>query len=85
MYKESDILCPLCRKESDRQPHMLKCDILRKNFKSTDICEDSIDYNDLFEGQRKQKKITSLFNELITMRKQILDKDQQSQLDPCNH
>ena len=48
-YKESDTLCPLCRKESDSQTHMIKCDILSNSFQSTDICEDSIDYDDLFE------------------------------------
>ena len=83
-YKESDTLCPLCRKESDSQPHMLKCDILSNRFQSADICEDSIDYDNLFDDQRKQKKITSLFKELIIMRKKILEEDQQqSQLDPC--
>ena len=47
------------------------------------ICEQKIKYNDLFEDHRKQKKITSLFKELIAMRKKLLDEDQQPQLDPC--
>ena len=36
-YRNDDLLCGLCYKEKEDQPHLLRCDVLRKKFISKQI------------------------------------------------
>ena len=63
IYKDTDILCPFCKKEDDSQQHMLECEVIKHHFKSTEISQYKIVYDDIFKDIKKQKGITSLFRQ----------------------
>ena len=70
-YKEDDLLCPLCMKEDDDQKHMLNCEVLNTHFSSSDVVDDKIVYEDIFDVAKKQKRVTGIFKALIEIRKQL--------------
>ena len=72
-YKENDLLCPLCEMECDSQQHMLRCSVLSKHLLSNNVSNDQIEYEDIFRSCRKQKEVTTLFKELIEIRKLIIE------------
>ena len=83
IYKDTDILCPFCKKEDDSQQHMLECEVIKHHFKSTEISQYKIVYDDIFKDIKKQKGITALFRELLDIRRKLKDEFQLSQLNPC--
>ena len=57
---QNNLLCPLCEKEDDDQPHLLNCVELLNMFKDEDIIKVKSVYQDIFEDDQKQKQITHL-------------------------
>ena len=83
-YKENDILCPLCRLEEDSQQHMLACREITSRIQSKKISSSKIVYEDIFKDHMKQKGATVLFKEILEIRKQLQEADNQlNQLGPC--
>ena len=82
-YKESDLLCPFCSKETDSQPHMMECTFLASQLKSKNISSRKIVYEDIFDDIKKQKEATEMFKDLIGLRDKFKEEHQFSQLDPC--
>ena len=72
-YKEEDLLCPWCMKEDDDQKHMLNCEVLNTHFSSSDVVDDKIMYEDIFDVAKKQKRVTGIFKALIEIRKKQLE------------
>ena len=69
-----NILCQLCSESEDDQPHIMKCRILNQFFKSKEMSYESVKYSDIFEEDtRKQKVIVNLYENLLKIRKQLLE------------
>ena len=69
-----NILCQLCSESEDDQPHIMKCRILNQFFKSQEMSYESVKYSDIFEEDtRKQKVIVNLYENLLKIRKQLLE------------
>ena len=82
MYKDEDFLCTLCRLENCDQKHILECKVLLDTFKTEEISNHNIVYEDIFHKEvTKQKAVTSLFQALIELRRKMLQ-DLQSQQSP---
>ena len=43
-YKEDDLLCILCKEESDSQPHILLCRVLQSKLESIDLVAHKVNY-----------------------------------------
>ena len=83
-YKEEDILCPFCRIGEDSQQHMLVCKEITARIQSKNICSSQIVYEDIFKDHLKQKGATVLFHQILEIRKQLQEADNQlNQLGPC--
>ena len=82
-YKESNITCQYCKMEEDDQPHMLQCNVIRKNLRSTEVMEEKYEYEDLFNDVRKQKLITVVFTKIIEIRNKLKDETEREALDLC--
>ena len=69
-----NILCQLCSESEDDQPHIMKCRILNQFFKSKEMSYESVKYSDIFEEDtRKQKVIVNLYENLLKIRKNLLE------------
>ena len=77
----NNLLCPLCQKSEDSQPHMLDCSELKQRFKTDEVGLKEIKYEDIFADHTKQKEVTYLYLKLFEIRNQLLDKNLQN-LDP---
>ena len=82
-YKESNIICQFCKMEEDDQPHMLQCNVIRKNLRSTKVVEEKYEYEDLFKDVRKQKLITEVFTKTIEIRNKLKDETEREASDLC--
>ena len=81
-YISSNLLCSLCQVENDDQKHILRCSALLKNFQSSNLSRENVEYENIFsEDVYKQKEIASLYLELFRIRN-ILQEDQHSQPAP---
>ena len=81
-YISSNLLCSLCQVENDDQQHILRCSALLKNFQSSNLSRENVEYENIFsEDVYKQKEIASLYLELFRIRN-ILQEDQHSQPAP---
>ena len=69
---QNNLLCPLCEKEDDDQPHLLSCVELLNGFKDEDIVKVKSVYQDIFEDDQKQKQITHLISRLLHIRNQLV-------------
>ena len=78
---QNGLLCPLCQKTEDSQPHMLDCSELNKRFKTEEVGMGKIKYEDIFADLSKQKEAAYLYLKLFEIRNQLLDKNLQN-LDP---
>ena len=81
-YEEGDVLCPLCKIHIDDQRNMLQCPEILKKLKTNEVAKDAIKYEDIFESDKKQKEITSLFIKVIKIRKNIIEEDLSQAQDP---
>ena len=72
----NDLLCNLCQRGNDSQAHILTWSVLSEHFKTSDIMQENIEYDDIFKNHRKQKHITALFKTLIEIRKKLLEEKQ---------
>ena len=70
-YHKDDLQCKLCGLSVDDQPHILLCDILRKELKSHHVTAGPVEYCDIFKDTHKQKVVTALFIELIKIKKKL--------------
>ena len=83
-YIYSDLYCQLCKKESEDQQHLLKCDVIVNNMHTEDIVTANAEYMDIFSNyEKKQKVITELFKRVFKLRDNLTD-NQNSQLAPSN-
>ena len=74
-YKDN-LSCPVClvKSESDDQQHILNCNILKKNLRTKITANNRVAYSDIFGDVMKQKEVTFLFMQLLTIREELLDK-----------
>ena len=71
-YKNDNLLCGLCQKEKEDQPHLLRCEVLRRKFKSKQISRHNVEYNHIFsEDIHKQKEISSMYIQLLKLKTEI--------------
>ena len=82
-YKDSNLTCQYCKTHEDDQPHMLNCEIIRKNLKSTEVIEEKYEYEDIFKDVWKQKIITQVFKKVIEIREQFKDQTEPGAPDLC--
>ena len=74
-YGKDDLLCNLCYIENQDQQHMLRCNVLQRKLKSSQIAQKKIEYEDLYSNDvYKQKGIASLFLELFKI-KTVIEND----------
>ena len=71
----NNILCPLCRKETDDQQHILECSVLKRKFEIRETVANKCEYEDIFVDYKKQKQITHLFSKLIKIRNKLVDEN----------
>ena len=74
-YKEDDLKCRICSEEEETQIHLLKCKVLNNELKSKGLLTEQIEYEDIFKNHMKQKVITTIFANLLTIREHMLDKN----------
>ena len=58
-------------KADDDQKHMLKCTVINTHFKSSELVDCKVVYEDIFDVVKKQKRVTVIFKSLIEIRKRI--------------
>ena len=46
-YIQSNLLCPLCKTETEDQQHLMKCSVLMSNFKSHEMVDGTAEYEDI--------------------------------------
>ena len=68
-------MCRICSEEEETQIHLLKCKVLNNELKSKDILTEQIEYEDIFKDHMKQKVVTTIFANLLTIREHMLDKN----------
>ena len=77
IYK--DRKCPLGCGEEDTIPNILKCSVLKKNFKSDSVSNGKIQHEDIFsDNVKKQKEVTemyanTLYGKLLETRNKIIN------------
>ena len=71
-YKEDDLLCSLCQKEKEDQPHLLRCETLRRHLESTELANNYVEYDHIYSQDiNKQKEISSLYLKLFKIKNDI--------------
>ena len=75
-YKDN-LSCPVClvESESDDQQHILNCTILNKKLRTKITANNRVAYSDIFGDVLKQKEVTYLYMQLLTIREELLDKN----------
>ena len=69
----NDTACPLGFGNEDTLKNILTCTTLRSHHKSSDICLQGIQYEDMFSNNTvKQKQVTELYRQLLHIRYEIL-------------
>ena len=77
-YGKDDLLCNLCFLENQDQQHILRCIVLQRKLRTSQIAQKKIAYEDLYSNDvYKQKAITSLFIELFKIKSVIEDDSSQ--------
>ena len=61
---------------------MFQCPEILKKVKTNEVATDTIKYEDIFENDKKQKAITSLFMKYISIRNNIMEEDLSQRQDP---
>ena len=75
-YIHTNILCTLCGVESEDQQHLLKCQVIKNNFKTEEISNGSVKYEDIFSKDvQKQKEVTALYMNLFRLRDSLLEEE----------
>ena len=75
-YKEDDLLCILCKEESDSQRHILSCKALQSKLETIDLVAHKVDYNDIFKDTLRQKVIVTVFGKLLIIRNTLMKLNQ---------
>ena len=72
-YKQSNILCPLCKKEEDTQEHMFTCQVINSNCEEKQCQENqAIGYEDIFTKDLNQLlKAAHLLQALVKTRAEL--------------
>ena len=75
-----DISCTLCTTgEADDQPHILKCEKILENFSTVELVKNKVKYDDIFGEPPEQKQVTVMFRKLLEIRKELLDKQKETE------
>ena len=75
-----DISCPLCASgEPDDQPHILACAKILENLSTSDLVKNKVKYDDIFGEPLEQKQITVLFRIFLEIRKELLEKQNETE------
>lgn len=83
-YAHTNLLCFLCKAQNEDQQHILSCKVIQKEFKTDELSNGIIKYEDIFSEEiSKQKTVTSLFNKLFKIRNTLIEK-MNSQEAPSN-
>ena len=65
----SDISCPLGCGEQDTLENILSCKVILSIFKSTSVCHDKINYNDIFsKNVTKQQEVSEIYRKFMEIR-----------------
>ena len=73
-YIQSNLLCPLCKLETEDQQHMMKCSVLMSHLKSNEMVEGTVEYKDIYSIRvKKQKVITVFYIQLFKLKENILE------------
>ena len=83
-YIHSNILCTLCEIENEDQQHILQCSVILSKYKSDEVAQSIVKYNDIFsDNVHKQKEVSALFLKHFEIRKK-LNEDKTNQEDPSS-
>ena len=83
-YIHTNTLCTLCGDESEDQQHLLKCKVIKTNFKTDEISKGIVKYEDIFSKDvQKQKEVTALYLNLFRLRDSLLE-NENSQMAPSH-
>ena len=78
-YRNDDLLCTLCKCGINEQRHIIQCSILHDKLRTRDVADTNIVYDDIFaEDVKKQKSVTALFKDLLSIRTDLLQKQDPS-------
>ena len=69
-YPANDLLCNLCEKENDDQPHILRCEVLMQHIDTDEVATHKVNYDDIFKEPSKQKAVTVLIAKLLNIKNQ---------------
>ena len=71
-YRNDNLLCDLCNNENEDQPHLLRCNVLKRKLQSTQIANNKISYESIYSDDvHKQKEIAALFLELFKLKTEV--------------
>ena len=65
-------MCDLCKKEVDKQEHILECHILKEHIKWN---HENIKYDHIYGSLEQQIDVTILIYNLLDVREKLLDKE----------
>ena len=69
MYKNNNLLCSLCQIAVEDQQHLLICEVLKRNLKTTQIASNRIKYEHIYsEDIKEQKEIAALYIEIFKVK-----------------
>ena len=69
-FYQSNLMCPICDKESDTQEHVMNCHLL---LEAVGNVPSHVTYIHIFGTLEKQIEITSIYSTLLTTRNNILN------------
>ena len=72
-YNKSNCpVCPICQSEPGTQEHALKCFVMKKHMKISELeALQAVDYNYIFGDIEAQSKVTQVFESVIILREKL--------------
>ena len=79
-----DIMCPLGCGKTDTLNNILTCTVLQNHFKSDSLARDNSVLTDIYSTDiHKQKQVTQLFIELMSIRENLISNNPVESTGPC--
>ena len=81
----TDQSCPLACGDDDTLANVLACSVLQRHVQNNTVASEFIKYEDIFSNDvRKQRQVTELYSQLLTIREQLLDSSPVTETGPVH-
>ena len=81
----ADHSCPLACGDDDTLANVLACSVLQRHVQNNTVASEFIKYEDIFSNDvRKQRQVTELYSQLLTIREQLLDSSPVTETGPVH-